>query len=185
MAAWLAFSGTFLLLSWITILSCHPKELYKIAEKQDSGRTLVMVLVLLACMVSLVSITLLYRTSNGMKGSELTVHIILTILSAIFAWWLVHTMFTFKYAHLFYGVGERRNGINVHGGLKFPDENTPDYLDFCYFSFVLGTTFQVSDVTITERRIRRLALLHGLLSFFFNTVILALSINIISNLIQM
>ncbi|MFP5436742.1 MAG: DUF1345 domain-containing protein [Bacteroidia bacterium] len=184
MASWLAFSGTYLLLCWITIFRCHPKELYKIAKKQDSGRTLIMGLILIAALISLVAIILFYRTSGTMKGLELTIHITLTIFSAIFAWWLVHTTFTFKYAHLYYAVGKKEDGVQVYGGLDFPDEDAPDYFDFCYFSFVLGTTFQVSDVSVTARHIRRIVLLHGLLSFFFNTIILALSINIISGLIQ-
>ena len=67
--------------------------------------------------------------------------------------------------------------------LQFPDEHEPDYLDFAYFSFVLGMTFQVSDVEISSKEIRRMALLHGFLSFIYNTVIVAFSINIISGLI--
>lgn len=70
------------------------------------------------------------------------------------------------------------------GGLAFPNDPEPDYLDFAYFSFVVGMTFQVSDVQITSSQIRRLALLHGLLSFGYNTVIVALSINIISGFIK-
>ena len=184
MASWLAFSGAYLLLCWMTILSCHPKDLHKIAEKQDSGRSLIMILILVASIISLIAIVLFYRTSGVMKGTELLIHILLTVFSAILAWWLVHTTFTFKYAHLYYAVGEEKAGRRVFGGLKFPEDNTPDYLDFCYFSFVLGTTFQVSDVSITARHIRRIVLLHGMLSFFFNTIILALSINIIGGLIQ-
>ena len=73
----------------------------------------------------------------------------------------------------------------VHkGGLIFPNDEPPDYFDFAYFSFVIGMTWQVSDVQITSRRIRRIVLMHALLSFVYNTVILALSINIISGLIQ-
>jgi uncharacterized membrane protein len=71
----------------------------------------------------------------------------------------------------------------VTGGLEFPDEKNPDYLDFVYFSFVVGMTFQVSDVEISSRPIRRLVLLHGLISFAFNTAIVALSINVISSLV--
>lgn len=70
------------------------------------------------------------------------------------------------------------------GGLEFPNEKKPDYLDFTYFAFVIGMTFQVSDVDITSKRIRRLAWMHGVLSFAFNTIIVALTINIISGLVQ-
>jgi uncharacterized membrane protein len=70
------------------------------------------------------------------------------------------------------------------GGLDFLNEKRPDYLDFAYFSFVIGMTFQVSDVTVSSSRIRRLVLLHGLISFLFNTIIVALSINIIAGMVQ-
>jgi uncharacterized membrane protein len=70
------------------------------------------------------------------------------------------------------------------GGLIFPSDDPPDYFDFAYFSFVIGMTWQVSDIQISSRRIRRMVLFHALLSFLYNTVILALTINIISGLIQ-
>lgn len=184
MAAWLAFSGTFLSLSLATILACHPKDLSDLAAKQDSGRTLTMILVLTAAIVSLVAIVLLYSTSTKLSGGELALHIMLTIFSALFSWFLVHTAFAFKYANLYYALSRKQNGESPNTGLDFPEENTPDYLDFCYLAFVIGTTFQVSDVDITSKKIRRIALVHGLLSFFFNTIVLALSINIISGLMK-
>src|SRR5690606_27864512 len=105
--------------------------------------------------------------------------------AVICAWLLVHTLFTFRYAHLFYSrLGEEQERSGFIGGLDFPKETKPDYLDFTYFSFVIGMTFQVSDVEISSRRIRRLALMHAVVSFIFNTVILALSINIILGIIQ-
>ena len=87
------------------------------------------------------------------------------------------------YAHAYYcDHGDDNDGYEG-SGLRFPGEKAPDFLDFAYFSFVIGMTFQVSDVEISSRRIRRLALVHGLLSFLFNTLILALSINLVSGLI--
>ena len=74
-------------------------------------------------------------------------------------------------------------GADFDRGLEFPEEKQPDYLDFSYFSLVLGMTFQVSDVQITSRKFRRLAALHGLLSFLFNTVIVALTVNIGASLL--
>ena len=74
-------------------------------------------------------------------------------------------------------------GSGIAGGLEFPSEKRPDYLDFMYFSLVLGMTFQVSDVQITARKFRRLAAAHGLLSFLFNTIILALTVNIAAGLL--
>ncbi len=74
-------------------------------------------------------------------------------------------------------------GVGIVGGLEFPGERRPDYLDFMYFALVLGMTFQVSDVQITSRKFRRLAAVHGLLSFLYNTIILALTLNIAAGLL--
>jgi uncharacterized membrane protein len=84
---------------------------------------------------------------------------------------------------LYYDACKDDGTPRVCGGLEFPGNEDPDYLDFVYFSFVLGMTFQVSDVVITSKRIRQLATMHGLLSFAFNTAIVALSINVISGLV--
>jgi uncharacterized membrane protein len=88
--------------------------------------------------------------------------------------------FALRYAHEYYARDE--GGPDVDRGLDFPNENEPDYLDFLYFALVLGMTFQVSDVQITSRKLRRIATLHGLLSFLFNTVIVALTVNIAAGL---
>jgi uncharacterized membrane protein len=90
-----------------------------------------------------------------------------------------------RYAHFYYCDmdGNDEGKVLKPGGLEFPGDDEPDYLDFAYFSFVIGMTFQVSDVQITSKRIRRLSLMHAILSFAFNTIIVALSINIISGLI--
>ena len=98
----------------------------------------------------------------------------------LLSWAFVHTIFALHYAHEYYG--ERRDGII--GGLNFPDDKVPDYWDFLYFSLVIGMTSQVSDVAITSKSIRRLAAVHGVLSFFFNLTVLALTVNMLSNLIQ-
>ncbi len=90
----------------------------------------------------------------------------------------MNTIFALHYAHEFYGDWGGKGS-----GLDFPGTREPDYWDFFYFAFVIGMTFQVSDVQITSRRIRRLALFHALIAFAFNTAIVALSINIISGLV--
>ncbi len=89
---------------------------------------------------------------------------------------MTHVTFAFRYAHEFYA--DDLGGPDVDRGLEFPGERQPDYLDFLYFALVLGMTFQVSDVQITSRKLRRVATLHGLLSFLFNTVIVAFTVNI-------
>jgi uncharacterized membrane protein len=107
----------------------------------------------------------------------------LTLVTVIVSWTLVHTVYSLRYAHAFYGDSDEL-GVNRHaGGLIFPGNRPPDYFDFAYYSFVIGMTCQVSDVQITSRQMRRITLFQGILSFGFNTLILALLINIISGLL--
>ena len=104
-------------------------------------------------------------------SSKATTHILLAITTIVLSWVMVHTTFALHYAHDYYRPGKP-------GGLKFPDEDKPDYWDFVYFSFVIGMTAQVSDVAIAERGMRRTATAHGIVSFAFNTALLALMVNI-------
>ena len=99
------------------------------------------------------------------------------------SWFLIHTVFAMHYAHGYYRDEDEGPDFASAGGLEFPNEKEPDFLDFAYFSFVIGMTCQVSDVQVSSQGMRRLALVHGLLSFVFNTVILALSINLASGLL--
>jgi len=180
---WTGFAVILTSLSWSTILSVHPLEMKKIAKIQDSNRTLIFVFVLTAALVCLFVVILLLKSTKNMSGLPLTLHILLSIGAVMSSWALVHTLFVFRYAHLFYESTPKGKSTSKYlEGLEFPKEHEPDYLDFSYFSFVIGMTFQVSDVEISSKRIRRLALIHSLISFAFNTVIVALSINVISGM---
>lgn len=103
------------------------------------------------------------------------------VFGMLISWAMVHTMFTFHYAHMFYDDDKVRDQEDAEG-LEFPGENKPDYIDFAYLAFVIGCTFQVSDVQVKSRKIRRMILLHGLLSFVLNTFVVALTINLIASL---
>ncbi|HEY6955460.1 MAG TPA: DUF1345 domain-containing protein [Flavisolibacter sp.] len=185
MLVWTAFSGSFLIISWIVIFSAHPKGLGNIASEQDTSRTLIFLFVLFAAFISVFAIIGLLQQAPHPSTKGLTYHILLAAAAVFSSWTLIHTVFTLRYAHMYYTYADRdahTRGEN-DGGLEFPGTTLPDFLDFAYFSFVLGMTFQVSDVQITSPAIRRLALLHGFLSFVYNTIIIALSINIISGVI--
>ena len=183
LAAWIGCALTIIVLNWIIILTSHPREVKKIAKIQDSSRTFLFVFIITASLVSLVAIIFLLKLSKGLSEVSKNEHILLAITAVFISWWLVHTIFSLRYAHLFYDTDTDDGGTKKGGGLDFPDTKEPDFLDFIYFGFVVGMTFQVSDVQITDRNIRRLCLLHGLISFAFNTAIVALSINVISGLI--
>jgi uncharacterized membrane protein len=183
LATWIGCALTIIILNWIIIFTSHPREVKKIAKIQDSSRTFLFVFIITASLVSLVAIIFLLKSPKGISEVSKNEHILLAITAVFISWWLVHTIFSLRYAHLFYDTDTDDGGTRKGGGLDFPDTKEPDFLDFIYFGFVVGMTFQVSDVQITDRNIRRLCLLHGLISFAFNTAIVALSINVISGLI--
>jgi uncharacterized membrane protein len=179
---WNAFAFTIILLCWIRIVFADVRTVVRSAKLQDAGRTAIFLFVIAAACTSLFAVAFLLGTAKGLHGTALTGHILLAAGTVICSWFLVHTVFTMHYAHVYYRQAETGGGIEKGHGLDFPGKREPDFLDFAYFSFVIGMTFQVSDVQITSRRIRRLALAHGMLSFAFNTVILAFAINLLSGL---
>lgn len=180
---WICFALTIVILDWVIILTSHPREVRKIAKLQDSSRTFLFLFVIAASLVSFVAIVFLLKSAKAHPGPSVTEHVLLAIGAVMVSWLLVHTVFALRYAHLYYDTDTDDGQAKKGGGLDFPEEKEPDYLDMVYFSFVIGMTFQVSDVEISSREIRRWALLHGFLSFIFNTAILALSINVISGLV--
>ncbi|HEY2581676.1 MAG TPA: DUF1345 domain-containing protein [Mucilaginibacter sp.] len=184
LVTWISFALMVIIQDWMIILISHPREVRKIAKLQDSSRTTIFLFVLGSSLVSLVAIVFLLKSSKVHSGGAFHGHILLAITAVIVSWWLVHTIFTLLYAHLYYDTDTDAGETRMIGGLEIPGNDEPDYLDFVYFSFVIGMTFQVSDIQISSRNIRRFALLHALMSFAFNTAILALSINVISGLVS-
>ncbi len=186
MISWASCATVIIILNWLIIFTAHPREMRQIARLKDSSRISILLFVITASCVSLFAIIFLLL-NHGKDGQHVHVtrHVLMSIGSVAISWWMLHTMFTMSYAHMYYTNTPQPDDPKdaVIGGLQFPEETNPDYLDFVYFSFVIGMTFQVSDVEISSRSIRRLALLHALISFAFNTAIVALSINVVSGLI--
>ena len=182
-AAWDIFVVVDLALAWWVIMRADPARSRKTARLQDSGRTAIFALVLFAALAAFLSVAFLFGPPKGITGGRLGLHLVLSAIAIAGSWLVVQTAFALRYAHLFYG-GSNGTGKEVfHEGLRFPGTPQPDYLDFAYFAFVIGMTFQVSDVQITSRTLRRLALTHGILSFFFNVVILGLTVSVMSSLL--
>ncbi len=178
--AWDTFCVLFLALNWITFFTTKPQQIRSEARKQDEGRVAVFIIALVATLVALLAVVLLLLNKN--EGShEVSFPLIVAFGGMMLSWFLVHTVFAVRYAHLFYADHHTRKEEHA-GGLDFPEEGHPDFVDFAYFSYVIGMTFQVSDVTISSRRLRRMVLLHSLLAFAFNTIIVALTINVIAGL---
>jgi uncharacterized membrane protein len=182
LAAWDGAATAYLVLAWITIIRCDGKQTKALNEREDPGRSVLFVLIVLASFASFGAVGVLSNDTEGLSSGVRVVHILLTILGLLFAWLMIQTLFGFHYAHRYYG-GHSQGRDDRHG-LKFPGGNEPDYLDFAYYSFVVGMTSQVSDVQIVTRSMRRLTLIHGILSFVFNIGVLAMSINVIGNAIK-
>jgi len=160
-----------------------PKTMRCNAQREDEGRLVILSLITAAACASILAIAFILKETHEKSESILIFHVILSVITIVGSWLLVHTIFAMHYAHEYYQDHKIQNNTKA-GGLDFPEDIEPDYWDFLYFSFVIGMTSQVSDIQITSRSLRRLALLHGILSFFFNTSIVAMSINIIAGLIQ-
>jgi len=182
-AAWDSFAVVILALDWLTILMTPLHKIRELAQQQDLSRLLIFLFVVVAACAALLAVGFLISVHKAQTGGHFTVHLLLVLLTVISSWALVHTVFSFRYAHAFYGDSDEPGPHRHAGGLIFPGDRPVDYFDFAYFSFVIGMTCQVSDVQITSRRMRRLTLGHSVLSFGFNTIILALLINTVSSLL--
>jgi len=176
--AWDVFALVLLALAWVRIVVGKPTHYLRGARMQDFGSRLIFIAVLSAACMSLFAVGYLLGSEKPVDEGKLAGHVVLSIITVVCSWTLIHTLFTLHYAYLFHG-----DRAEDKGGVEFPGGQEPDYLDFAYFSFVIGMTCQVSDVDITGKTIRRLALLHGVVSFAFNTAILALAINIVSSMV--
>jgi uncharacterized membrane protein len=182
-AGWNAVAVVILALDWATILSTPQRKIRELAQQQDLSRFLVFIFVVVASCAALFAVGFLIRAHKGQSGGHFFVHLLLTLSTVISSWALLQTVYSLRYAHAYYGDSDEP-GVQKHaGGLIFPGDRPPDYFDFAYFSFVIGMTCQVSDVQITSRRMRRITLVHSVLSFGFNTLILALLINTVSGLL--
>lgn len=176
---WDAFAFSFILTSWIVFFTRSIPEIIRWANKDDGSRLFVMVSILVSAFASMFTVLLLMISKDQPSDREI-ITVFLSIAGMMLSWVMVHTIFTFHYAHLYYD--ESKDDTPDNTALDFPNEKCPDYIDFAYFSFVIGMTFQVSDVEISSRKIRRTALAHSLLAFALNTFVVALTINLIAGL---
>ncbi|MEO7521319.1 MAG: DUF1345 domain-containing protein [Gemmatimonas sp.] len=177
-AAWDGFALIALVLTWITILTLRPTQICTLAQREDPSRVLSLTLVVAGAGASLLAVVVLLKSSMAMVSGDRMRAIGLALSAVALAWLLIHTVFTLRYAHLFYEDGAAKPPLEFPGG-----DDTPDYLDFAYFAFVIGMTAQTADVAIHGRGIRRTALLHGVVSFAFNTAVVALSIGVLTTLL--
>jgi len=162
-------------------MSDNPDLTRMRAGTDDPGRYVVFVSILISCAIAMGSALLVIpKPQKFVHPWETEFVLVLGIIAVACAWTLIHTAMSLRYARLFY-YDDDGEGI---GGLEFPKTPYPDDFDFAYFSFIIGMTFQVSDVMVTDTAFRRHVLYHSIISFVFNTAIIALGVNIVSGLIH-
>ena len=170
---------SFLAQTWRVMLRVTPEMMRRFAPKEDEGRLAILGLITASACLSIIAIAFIPHDKASTPTGIFALHLSISIATILGSWLLVHTIFTQHYAHLYYQ-GDKTLQERKDSGLDFPGEMDPDYWDFLYFSFVVGMTSQVSDVSVTSRQMRKLGLIHGIVSFFFNTTLLAITINIVA-----
>jgi uncharacterized membrane protein len=176
LAGWDVGALSYLILAFLLVESFELKRVQARAAQYDEGGLLILILTLTAAIASLAAVVLELGAARADAHEWFAVP--LGVLTALLSWALIQTIFAFHYAHRFYrGPGDRGSG------LAFPQTEYPNYWDFIYFSFVVGMTFQVSDVQVTSTALRRVVAAHGVLSFFYSVSILALAVNLGANMI--
>ena len=183
--AWNSAVVVFLAMTWIVMLRGGRETMRYRAAHYDASDWVLLLLCIFAVIASLVAITSMVVGIRDMPTERKIMRLVLSVVTVVASWLFLHTVLALHYAHQYYWPRRQPGQPDAHrGGLEFPGGESPDYMDFLYFSFVLGATSQTSDVAITGRPIRRLAMLHGTLAFAFNTLLLALTINVAASLLQ-
>lgn len=174
----LLFGGDVFFVAYLALTAVHtarstPEDMRRRAAYEDEGGFVIILMALIASALSLGAIfTLVNKDEIG------GLHLMLAVSSIPLGWVTLHAVMAFHYAHLYYTrQGKGAKGRDA-GGLGFPETKEPHAWDFVYFSFVIGTTCQVSDVPVLSTSLRRLVLAHSVVSFFFNTTVIALAVNL-------
>jgi len=177
LAGWCTSCAVFLLLAWWLADTFDAQQTRKRAQSLDQPNVVILVSMLVVIGASVVAIAMLLQQVKVMSGPARSGHIALGLVALVGSWLMMHTIYAFHYAHRYYI--DQREG-SPDGGLDFPGRQEPDYFDFLYYAYVVGMTTQVSDVQATSREMRRITLVHSVLAFAFNMLVLALSVNVVA-----
>ena len=159
---------------WREIAGLDAEATKRVSTREDDSRNTTRLLVVTACVGSLAAVLIgLHHASRVGRAMQIAL-IVGSLLTVVLSWLLVHTLFTVRYAHLYYG-GDR--------GIDFPGGEAPRYSDFAYVAFTVGMTFQVSDTSLTTTSMRRTGLRHAVLSYLFGTAIVASTISVLAGFV--
>ncbi|MEV4759696.1 DUF1345 domain-containing protein [Micromonospora sp. NPDC049559] len=173
---WNAAAAAYLAWTWWTLWPMDATRTAQLALREDPNRALRDLLLLGACVVSLVAVGVVLIGAQSQPGYRKELHAVLGVVSVVLSWAVVHTIFTARYARIYY--------TGPDGGIDFNQPAPPRYSDFAYVSFTIGTTFQVSDTDVTSHEMRVHVLRHTLLSYLFGSIIIAATINLLAGLVH-
>jgi uncharacterized membrane protein len=173
---WDAAACVFLIWVWSAIGHLNADGTAHIAAQEDPSASVADLVIIVAGVACLGAVGLVLIKAGHSQGGTKALLIAIGVMSVSLSWAAVHTVFTLRYARIYYG--------GTPGGINFNEKSAPDYLDFAYVSFTIGLTFQVSDTNLTSKVIRRTALRHALLSFLFGAIIIGLTINVVATLLH-
>lgn len=176
--SWIIASNLYVLSTFLMMYFSTKENIAHLSEKEDDGAIFILLATLLGSIISLVVIVMIMTDIQSLIISDTAKEIGLVLLTYISSWFLIHTAFTLHYAHVYYQDYEKTK----QPPLLFPSTLNPNYVDFLYFSLILGMTCQTADVNIASTRMRCLAMIQGLTAFLFNTTLLVLTINLIYDL---
>lgn len=179
--AWISAASIYLVFAANEMRGCDSDMMVARAARQDDSRFVILGILVLASVVNMVSIAGVMAEAKTLTGEARGWHIILAAATIAMSWIVMQVIFAIHYAHEYYRPDDH-SGQRLHG-LAFPDEATPDYWDFLYFSTSIGATSQTSDVSVRSRAMRRLVTAHAVVSFFYNSAVLALTINLAAGMI--
>lgn len=175
---WNAGAWLYILLASVMMARSSQEKMQRRACAQDDGQTVILIIVIFAAVASLSAIVAQLAVVKDMKGALRYAHIALAALTIVSSWVFTHMMFALHYAHDYYVAIINKQT----GGLIFPEEGNPEYGDFLYLAFIIGTSGQTADVSFSSKPMRRVGMVHCVLAFIFNTTVLALTINIAASL---
>lgn len=175
---WNVGAFLYIFLALKTFLTSEEMLIRKRAQIQSEGRLFVFTFSVLSALVGLFSTVVGVSHVRHMDESLRFFAMGLIVSTIVTSWFFTHTMFAQEYAHLYY----RQIVHGKDGGLAFPGKDTPDYQDFLYFSFVIGTSGQTADISFTSHSMRQIGMIHCIIAFVFNTTVLALTINAAASL---
>jgi uncharacterized membrane protein len=171
---WVGAAGVFVVWTWIEVWPQDAEATAAHARREDPSRPVADLACISAAVASLAAVGILLISAGGTKGAAKLWEIGLAIAAVLAAWALVHTIFTLRYARLYFGPGL--------GSIDFNQDGPPRYSDFAYIAITVGLTFQVSDTDLRSGSFRRLAVQHMLLSYLMGAIIIAVTINLVAGM---